>query len=112
MSKSAQDEKIEKLQVLEHNLQGILAQKQQFQSQLFEVNSALEEIDGSEEVYKILGGVLLRKKKEEVKKELEEKRDLTQIRITTIEKQEKKMREQAQTLQEEVVKKMQEEEKK
>jgi len=106
-----QQEKIGQLQVIEHNLQGVLAQKQQFQAQLYEINSALEEIDTSEEVYKILGGVLLKKKKEDIKKELTEKKEIVTIRITTIEKQEKRLQEQAQTIQEALLQEMSAEEK-
>src|SRR3989338_6823618 len=109
--KKQQQEKIGQLQVIQHNQQGVLAQKQQFQAQLYEINSALEEIDTSEEVYKILGGVLLKKKKEDIKKELTEKKEIVTIRITTIEKQEKRLQEQAQTIQEALLQEMSAEEK-
>ncbi len=100
------DEGIRQLQALENNLQQLLSQKQQFQGQLFEIVSAIEELETTTESYKILGGILLKKDPAELKKELDEKKELFEIRIQSIEKQERSTKEQAKELQQQVLKTM------
>ena len=81
---------IEELQILEQQLHGLLAQKQMIQVETQEISNALEELDKTkEDVYKVLSGVMLKADKEDLNKELEEKKKLSELRITSIEKQEK-----------------------
>ncbi len=81
---------IEELHILEHNLQNTLAQKQMFQVELQEVENALLELKKTnDEVYKILSGVMMRAEKEDLIKELEEKKRFLELRISSIEKQER-----------------------
>ena len=68
------EQKIAQLQLMEQNLQSFLMQRQQFQSQLVEVESALKELDKSKESYKIVGNIMVSTSKEELKKDLEEKK--------------------------------------
>ena len=82
------EEKIEELQILEKNLQGMIMQKQTHQIELNEIANALEEIKKSNEIYRILGGVLIKVGKEDIQKELEEKKKIMSLRIDSIEKQE------------------------
>ncbi|MEM4282099.1 MAG: prefoldin subunit beta [Candidatus Woesearchaeota archaeon] len=96
-------EKIAKLQILEQNMQGLLLQKQQFQSQLFEIESALKEVEKTQRAYKIIGGIMASVDKEELKKELGQKKELLEIRLNGIQKQEKQLGEKAKALQEEVI---------
>ena len=70
------DADITQLQLLQQNLQNILVQKQQFQKQLTEINSALKEIATSETTYKILGNIMVAAKKEDLEKDLKEKKEL------------------------------------
>jgi len=100
------EQKINQLQMFEQSLQNLLVQKQQFQSQLVEIESALKELDGSKEAYKIVANIMVSTKKEDLKKELDEKKESLTLRITTLEKQEKTIKEKAEKLQKEVMESM------
>ena len=99
-------ERINKLSTMEHSLQQFLAQKQQFQAQLMELMSALEELEKTEKAYRIIGNVMVDAKKEDLIKDLSEKKELIEVRIKSVEKQEEKMREKTSELQAEVMKEM------
>lgn len=98
------EQKIAQLQLYEQSLQSILMQKQQFQTQSLEIKSALNELESTKEAYKIVGNIMVASKKEDLKKELESKKETISLRIKTIEKQENQIREKAKGLQEEVSK--------
>ena len=100
------EQKISQLQLFEQSLQNLLMQKQQFQSQLVEVESALKELGDSEESYKIVGNIMVSAKKEDLKKDLESKKETLSIRVKTLEKQEGSIKEKAEKLQSEVMEKM------
>ena len=102
------EQKIAQLQLYEQSLQNILAQKQQFQSQLVEIESALKELEATKEAYRIIGNIMVASKKEELKKDLESKKEMLNLRIKTIEKQEDHIRGKAKKLQEEVSEKIKE----
>lgn len=103
LNKEAQ-ENVQKLQMIEQNMQAINSQKQQFQAQQFEVDGAIKEIKTTEKAYKIVGGVMIATKKEELQKDLEKKKELLDLRIKTLEKQEQQLKEKAKGLREEVMK--------
>ena len=65
-SKDAQD-KIQQLQLLEHNLNNFTLQKQSFQLQMQEIESALKEIEKVDTAYKIIGGIMVSAPKEKLK---------------------------------------------
>lgn len=96
-------EKINQLQTIEQNLQHLLAQRQQFQVQLVELDSALSEIDKTDKAYKIVGNIMILSNKEDLKKELEERKQQATFRTTTIEKQEEKLRSKAETIRKDVM---------
>lgn len=97
------EKKIEQLQSFEQSSQNIVMQKQQFQSQLLEIESALKGLDDSENAYKIVGNIMISAKKEDLKKELNEKKEVTELRIKTIEKQEEQIKKKSGELQKEVM---------
>ncbi len=99
-------EKINRLSMMEQSLQSFLGQKQAFQAQLLEIDSALEELDKTDKAYKIVGNVMIASDKEEMKKDLKQKKETTELRIKTIDNQEAKMREKTSELQSEVMKEM------
>ncbi|MBI2548564.1 prefoldin subunit [Candidatus Woesearchaeota archaeon] len=103
------EKKIAQLQLLEQNLQSLLMQKQQFQTQEMEIASALEELEKTTKSYKIVGNIMVVVPQEDLKRELTTKRETVTIRIKNIEKQETAVREKAKKLQTEVLGKMQEE---
>jgi prefoldin beta subunit len=96
-------EKIKQLQMLEQALQQLLMQKQTFQLQLMEVESALKELQGNDEAYKIIGNIMVLTKKESLENELQEKKETIGLRIAALEKQEAKTREKASSLQKDVL---------
>ena len=108
MEKDVQ-EKIAKLQGLEQNLQNFLMQRQQFQTQLMEIDSALDEIEKTDSAYKIVGNIMVKTGKEDLKKDLTQKKELMEIRITSLEKQESQLQEKAQELKDEVMKNLKKE---
>ena len=97
-------EKLEQLQNLEQNINSLLAQKQQFQSQQLEIENAIEQIKDTDKVFRIIGNIMVAAKKDEVKKDLKEKQDIVELRLKTLEKQETKFREKASELQKDVMK--------
>jgi prefoldin beta subunit len=100
------EKKINQLQLLEQSMQNLMAQKQQFQLQQVEVDSALKELEKVEEAYKIVGNIMVLTKKPELKSDLESKKEILGLRIKNLEKQENQLREKASKLQEEVMKEM------
>ena len=99
------EEKITQLQILEQNLQSLLLQKQTFQNQTLEIDSALKEMESSKkEVYKIVGNIMIASEKEALKNELNSKKEISELRLKNIEKQEKIIKEKAETIQKEITK--------
>ena len=85
-------EKIQELQILEQGLQNIAMQKRAFQIEFNEAETALKEVDKTkDDVFKIVGQIMLKSKKQDVKKELEEKKKLLELRLKSIEDQEKQI---------------------
>jgi len=102
-----QDKKIQELQLLEQNLSQLLMQKQTFQSRLLENENALKEINETKgQSYKIIGNIMVAMEKEEIKKDLNSEKDILELRIKAIEKQENKLKERAQELQKEILKEL------
>jgi len=86
----------------QQNLQAVLAQKQQVEMELGETEKALEELakaGDSEAVYKFAGNLLVRVKKDDVMKELTEKKELANTRKMVLAKQETRFRESLKDLQ-------------
>lgn len=84
--------KISQLQILQQNLQTISAQKQQYENQLVEIESALAELSTTEKAYKIVGKLMLAAPKEKLATELQEKKETMEIRLRNFSKQEEKLR--------------------
>ncbi len=104
------EQKISQLQMFEQSLQSFLGQKQQFQVQLVEVDSALNELDNTEKAYKIVGNIMVETDKNELKADLQSKKEMLELRIKTMEKQEAQVRERASKLQSEILQKIKKEE--
>ena len=89
-------EQVSRLQQLQQNLQAIMMQKQQLEIENVETDRALEELKktGAEDaVYKAAGSVMVKAKKDDVIKELEEKKELSATRVKVLEKQEARVKE-------------------
>jgi prefoldin beta subunit len=105
MNKDVQ-EKVNNLSMLEQNAQQMAAQRQNFQTQLMEVESAIEEISNSKDTYKIIGNIMIKTEPAKLKEELEAKKALLNARVKAMEKQEDILREKSKKLQEEILSKM------
>jgi prefoldin beta subunit len=100
-------EKLQELQMAEQGMQNILMQKQAFQMELNESESAIEETKKAEDdVYKILGNIMIKAKKQDVLKELEEKKNIFSLRIKTLENQEKMFSEKFEKLKSDIEKEL------
>lgn len=89
-------EQIARFNQLQQNLQAILIQKQQIEIEVAETDKALEElkkVGDNEGIYKTAGAILIKSKKDDVIKELEEKKELNNTRIAVLSKQEGRIRE-------------------
>ncbi len=104
------EQEIQQLQLLEQNLQNFLLQKQQFQAQLIEIDSALEEIKDKKEAYKIIGNIMVKTNKADLEKDLKKKKEMLDLRIKNLEKQEDKIKEKSKSIQGEVLQKMKDKE--
>jgi len=102
------EEKIKTLQNYEYNLQQLLMQKQQIHSNLAEIDNALKELENTNEAYQIIGGILVKKSPGNISSSLNEKKELLDIRLKAIDKQEKTLNEKASALQKEVMEEMKE----
>ena len=103
------EQKISQLQMFEQSLQTFLGQKQQFQVQLVEVESALNELENTDRAYKIVGNIMVESNKNELKTDLQSKKEMLELRIKTMEKQETQVREKASKLQSEILQKIKKE---
>ena len=92
-------------QMYQQQLQQVLVQKEQIKLQLAEVKKALEELEKTkEDVYKIAGPILVKTTKEDIKKDLQEKSELFELRVKTLEKGETKLKSQFEELKEKISK--------
>ena len=99
------EDKIQELQVLEQSLQNILMQRQAFQMELSETESALEEIKGAgDEVFKIVGQLMIKSNSTKIKEELLNKQKIIELRLKNLEKQEDSMTNEVEKLRNELIK--------
>lgn len=101
------EQNIAMLQVMEQNITQLMMQRQAFQGQLLEIENALKEIGkAAGQSYKIIGNVMVASSKDDIKKDLEEKKEMFELRIKNFEKQEKTIKEKAEELQASVLKEL------
>lgn len=96
-------DKISQLQLLQQNLQNLFLQKQQIQNQSLEIESALMELKSTDKAYKIIGNIMVSSPQDALLKELTGKKDLLDMRLKNVIKQEEKLKENYEQLQQEVV---------
>ena len=105
------EQKIAQLQALEQNMQNFLMQKQTIQAQMIEGENALEELSRAEgKIYKVVGPIMVAAEREELKKELESKKEVFELKMKNVEKQEAQVKEKAKKIQAEVLEKIKKEE--
>jgi len=95
-------EQLARYEQLQQNLQSILAQKQQVDIENAELEKAISELKKAgdeDQVYKSTGTILIRAKKEDLLKELTDRKELSQTRSTVLSKQEQRVRDNIKELQ-------------
>ena len=95
-------EQLARFDQTQQNLQAVMAQKQQVELELSETEKALEQLQkaaDSEAVYKFAGNLLVKVNREEVMKELIEKKELANTRKMVLAKQETRFKESLRDLQ-------------
>lgn len=99
--------KMEELQLAEQTLNNLLVQKQVFQLEIAETTSSLEELKKSKgDVFKIVGSLMIRAEKIGLEKELVKKKELLELRIRSIEKQEKEIKEKTEKIRTDLLKRL------
>lgn len=99
------NDKIQQIHFMESNLQNLFMQKQAFQMELSESQSAIKEIENSgEEIFKIIGQLMIKTDKKKTKEELSNKEKILELRIKTIEKQEGSLMEKLEELRKDITK--------
>ncbi|MDD5012690.1 MAG: prefoldin subunit [Candidatus Nanoarchaeia archaeon] len=100
------ENKLQEMQILEQRLQNSLLQKQAFQMELAETNSAMEELEKSgDDVFKIIGQLMIKSEKSKVEEELKNKQKILEMRMSSFEKQEEIIAKQLDKLRDEITKK-------
>jgi len=95
-------ERLLRLQQLQQTLQSVLAQKQQVELEMSEIDQAsteLQKLADDAVVYKATGSLMIRAEKTKMIAELSERKDLLNTRVTILAKQEERLRSQLKDLQ-------------
>jgi len=95
-------EQLVRFEQLQQNLQAIVLQKQQIDVESSELERAITELKkaaDTDAVYKSAGNILVRAKKDDLLKDLEERKELANTRSTVLGKQEVRVRENIKDLQ-------------
>jgi len=95
-------ERLLRLQQVQQTLQTVLAQKQQVEIELTEIEQALGEMQKMAEdavIYKSIGTLLVKAEKAKITVDLNERKELLNTRATVLGKQEERLRSQMKDLQ-------------
>jgi prefoldin beta subunit len=88
-------EQVSRFQQLQQNLQAIMMQKQQVELESVEIDRALEDLKKvapDDTVYKSVGPLLIKGNKDDLIKDLEEKKELAKTRLMVLSKQESRVK--------------------
>ncbi len=94
------------LQQYQQQLQMIVAQKQQIELQLAEIDAAIEALKDVKEdtVFKAVGPILAKVKKDKTQKELADTKELLELRMQTLDKQGDKVKDRMKELNDKISK--------
>jgi len=99
------ENQIQEINILEQNLQQLFLQKQAFNMELSETETALEEIKKSgDEIFKIVGQLMIKSEKKKIEEELVQKIKLLQLRCNSLDKQEKIFSDKIESIRKELIK--------
>ena len=94
---------INRLQLLQQNLQAVSNQKQQYENQLVELESALAELSTTGKAYKIVGKLMLASPAPKLTRELQEKKGAVGLRLRNLTRQEDNLKKGLEEAQRQVV---------
>jgi prefoldin beta subunit len=99
---------IQEIQILEHNFEQLMQQKHLFNMEISETDLALKELDtASGDVFKLVGSqVIIKTTKEKLSADLNHKKDLLNLRMKTLDSQEKEFSDRIEELRQEIMKKI------
>ena len=95
-------ERLLRLQQVQQTLQTVLAQKQQVELELAEIEQALTEVQKTTDeavIYKAIGTLLVKSEKAKITTDLTERKELLNTRTTVLGRQEERLRTQLKDLQ-------------
>ncbi len=100
--------KIQELQMMEQTFQQLAMQKNAFNMEASETEHVINEVEKAEgEIMRIVSGqVAIKSTKEKVLEEMNKKKELIDVRMKQMEKQEKEFNERVEALREEIMKKI------
>ncbi len=90
--------KMQELSSLENTSNQITAQKQNLQTQILEIDSALSELKSSKEVYKIIANVMVKSSEDALSQALTKRKEVINSRLKSLDAQEQKIAQRAQEL--------------
>lgn len=95
---------IMQFQAYQQHSQMIIGQKDATKAQLMEIDRTIEELEkaGDREIYKSVGPILIKTTEDDMKKELAEKKEMLEIRLKTMDAEDKKTKEKIKDLQEKI----------
>jgi len=96
-------ERLLRLQQLQQTLQAVLTQKQQIEAELVEFDQSLSELEKATDdsvIYKSVGSLLIKTERTKVIGELKEKKEMSDMRVSVLGKQEERLRTQVKEVQE------------
>ena len=99
---------IQEIQALEQNFEQLMQQKHMFNMESSETDLAIREVEKADgDLFKIVGGqVVIKTSKEKLIADLKHKKDLLELRMKTIESQEKEFSDRIEALRQEIMSKI------
>ena len=95
---------MQELHQMEQMILSSSSQIRSFRSKIIEIDSALKDLESSDKSYKIVGNIMVSSSKDALIEELNSEKEVIQTRISSLEKQEKKLKETLKDKQEEFIK--------
>lgn len=99
---------IQEIQILEHNFEQLMQQKHMFNMEISETDLALKELESaSGDVFKLVGSqVIIKTTKEKLSSDLNHKKELLNLRMKTMDSQEKEFADRIEELRQQIMKKI------
>ena len=98
--------KLKMKEEIQKKMQDMQLFEQNLQVQLSEIAAASTELKSAKEAYRMVGGIMVLNKKEDLIESLNQKKKMFELRLKKIEEQEQKFQEKVQKLQSNILSKM------